>query len=180
MPRPAAFLDRDGVLVREVGYILRPDRVEVLTGAAAGMAALREAGFAVGVATNQSAVGRGLLSEESLSEIHAEIARRLRAEHPGAFWDALYHCPHLPGAACSCRKPRPGMLLEASGEHDLDLAASWMLGDSDRDVQAGRAAGCRTLSLPGAEGAFTAGADLQARSLLEAALLIRSERRSRT
>lgn len=175
--KPSVFLDRDGVIVREIGFITRVDQVELLPGAAEGMAALRKAGFALVVATNQSAIARGLLTEATLKDIHAEIAHRLKAAHPEAAWDALYRCPHHPteGPApqvCECRKPKPGMLLQAAADLGLDLARSWMVGDSERDVGAGRAAGCRTIALPGADGAFAQGADRQASSLLEAAALL--------
>ena len=166
MSARAVFLDRDGVLVRERGFITAADQLEVLPGAAAGMAVLHRAGFLLVVATNQSAVARGLLTGSALAALHAELARKLKAEDPQAFWDALYACPHHPdfGPGCDCRKPAPGMLRRAAAEHGIDLAASWMVGDAPRDLQAGRAAGCRTVALPPAEGG-----DLAARDLAEAA-----------
>lgn len=165
----AVFLDRDGVLVLDVGHLTDAARIGILPGAAAGMAALRRAGFALVVATNQSAVGRGLLTAAGLEALNARIAKRLLAAHPEARWDALYACIHLPEALCACRKPRPGMLLRAAGELGLDLARSWMVGDSARDVEAGRAAGCRTAVLPGPDGGFAPGADLEAPTLAAAA-----------
>ena len=162
----AVFLDRDGVLVRERGFITSPGQLETLPGAAGGMAALRRSDFLLVVVTNQSGIARGLLTGADLASIHVELALRLRAEDPGAFWDALYSCPHHPdfGGPCACRKPLPGMLRQAAREHGIDLAASWMIGDAPRDLEAGRAAGCRTVALPPAEGG-----DLTARDLKDAA-----------
>lgn len=144
--RPAVFLDRDGVLTREDEWVLRPDQVELLPGAAAGVRALNLAGVPAIVVTNQSAVARGWIDEEGLAAIHARLDELLAAE--GARVDAIYACPHHPtegvGAlrrACGCRKPEPGLLLRAAQERGLDLAASWMVGDAARDVEAGRAAG---------------------------------------
>ena len=169
--RPAVFLDRDGVLVREVGFITRPDQAELLTGAAEGLATLKAAGFTLVVATNQSGIARRLLDGAMLARIHAEIARKLKETHPDAAWDAVYHCPHLE-EGCDCRKPKAGMLLEAAADLLLDLKASWMIGDAERDLAAGRSAGCRTVCLPDARGAWAAGADLRAADLREAASLI--------
>lgn len=163
----AVFLDRDGVLVRERGFITQPAQIEVLPGAPEALALLRRRGFRLVVVTNQSGIARGLITEGDLERIHADLVTRLRAAHPEAFWDALYFCPHHPREGqppyrtdCACRKPRPGMLLKAAAEHGLDPERSWMIGDAPRDLEAGRAAGCRTAALQGPGGAFTAGADL--------------------
>lgn len=170
----AVFLDRDGVLVRERGFITRPDQLEILAGVPQALSALRGAGFRVVIVTNQSALARGLLDETGLAKIHEALSRRLKAS--GASWDALYCCPHHPTEGqgenrrdCECRKPRPGMLLRAAREMGLDCSRSWMVGDSARDMEAGRAAGCRTLALPGPDGVSPEGADLQAPSLEAAA-----------
>ncbi len=142
----AVFLDRDGVLTREDEWVLRADQVELLPGAAAGVRRLNEAGIPVVVVTNQSALARGWIGELELAQIHARLAELLAAE--GARIDAIYVCPHHPteGAGelrreCDCRKPAPGLLLRAAREMGLDLAASWMVGDAARDVEAARAAG---------------------------------------
>lgn len=177
--RRAVFLDRDGVLVRERGAITRPEELEILPGVAEALARLRRAGFLLLVATNQGAIARGLLTEDALALLHDTLARRLRDAHPEAGWDALYYCPHHPtegrppyGIPCTCRKPFPGMLLRGISEHGLDPNVSWMVGDAARDLEAGRAAGCRTLALPGPDGRFAPGADVRAPGLLEAAHLL--------
>jgi D-glycero-D-manno-heptose 1,7-bisphosphate phosphatase len=148
--RPAVFLDRDGTLVREVDFLVHPDELELLPGAAEAVADLARAGFAVVLVTNQSGVARGYLDEARLAEIHVRLAELL-AEH-GAHLDLVLYCPHHPDhggpehrRACDCRKPAPGMTLEAIRRLDLDPAASWTIGDSLRDAQAGLAAGTRAI-----------------------------------
>lgn len=148
--RAAAFLDRDGTINREVDYLAHPDDLELLPGAADAVARLNRAGLQVIVVTNQSGVARGKLDEEMLSRIHARLDELL--VESGAHVDAYYACPHHPEhggpryrRACDCRKPLPGMLLAAAADHELDLAGSWMVGDSLRDVEAGLAAGTRAI-----------------------------------
>jgi D-glycero-D-manno-heptose 1,7-bisphosphate phosphatase len=139
--RPAVFLDRDGTLTLECGYVTRPDQLRLLPGAAQAVIALRAAGFACIVVTNQSAVGRGLMTEADLADVHDELHRQMRAE--GAALDGLYYCPAERDVDHPERKPAPGMLIRAARDLGIDLAQSWMVGDSARDVLAGRAAGCR-------------------------------------
>jgi D-glycero-D-manno-heptose 1,7-bisphosphate phosphatase len=142
--RPAVFLDRDGTLIEERSYITRPDQVRLLSGAAAAVRQLRQAGFACVVVTNQSAVGKGMISLAELGHIHVEMLRQLHEEK--ADLDGLYSCPFSPTDKASDhpdRKPAPGMLLRAARELGLDLAKSWMVGDRESDVLAGRNAGCR-------------------------------------
>jgi D-glycero-D-manno-heptose 1,7-bisphosphate phosphatase len=137
--RPAIFLDRDGTLNVECSYLTRPEQVVLLPGAGAAVRRLRAAGFACVVVTNQSALGRGMMTEADLTCVHEELARQLR--EAGAVLDGFYHCPHF--IDHPERKPAPGMLLRAAAELRLDLAASWMVGDSVRDIQAGHSAGCK-------------------------------------
>jgi D-glycero-D-manno-heptose 1,7-bisphosphate phosphatase len=139
--RPAVFLDRDGTLNAECGFVTRPDQLCLLPGAANAVRLLREAGLACVVVTNQSAVGRGLITEGELHRIHEELVRQLR--EAGTFLDGLYTCTAAPGSDHPERKPAPGMLLRAARELALDLTQSWMVGDSGRDILAGRRAGCR-------------------------------------
>jgi D-glycero-D-manno-heptose 1,7-bisphosphate phosphatase len=143
--RPAVFLDRDGTLNVDCGHITRPEQMRLLPGAAAALRALRAAGFACVVVTNQSAIGRGLMTEADLHRIHEEMLRQFQAEEVAI--DGLYHCPAAPPEEHPERKPAPGMLLRAARELGLDLARSWMIGDSARDLLAGRGAGCRGVVL---------------------------------
>lgn len=152
--RPAVFLDRDNTLIHDPGYLKDPNRVTLLPGVAEGLARLRAAGYLCVVVSNQSGVARGLLTEADVAAVNARI-QELLTPH-GAAIDAFYHCPFLPGDEAvvadfrrdsDLRKPKPGMLLLAAKEHSIDLSRSWMIGDSLRDVEAGRAAGCRTILL---------------------------------
>jgi D-glycero-D-manno-heptose 1,7-bisphosphate phosphatase len=145
--KPAAFLDRDGTIIRDVHYLSDPAKVELLPGAAAGMRLLRDAGYACVVVSNQSAVARGIVSPERLASIHEELCRQLLAR--GVALDGWYFCAELPTTSDRTtidhpdRKPGPGMLLRAARELDLDLGQSWMIGDMVSDVLAGYNAGCR-------------------------------------
>lgn len=145
--RPAVFLDRDGTIIEAVHYLSDPAAVRLLPGAAAAIRRLRDAGYACVVVTNQSAIGRGLLTVEGYHAVHAELERQLAAA--GAALDAAYFCPTVPASDDRAaiddpdRKPGPGMLLRAAAEHGLDLARSWMVGDMVSDVLAGLNAGCR-------------------------------------
>jgi D-glycero-D-manno-heptose 1,7-bisphosphate phosphatase len=144
----AAFLDRDGVINKRApgdGYITRPQEFELLPGVAEAIALLNRAGFLVIVVTNQRGIARGLYSQSDLAQIHAKMKNDLAAA--GAHLDAIYFCPHDREPPCDCRKPSPGMLLTAAAEHDIDLSNSWMIGDSDSDREAGRRAGCRTITI---------------------------------
>jgi D-glycero-D-manno-heptose 1,7-bisphosphate phosphatase len=144
--RPAVFLDRDGTIIEECCYPTDPSQVRLLGGAGAAIERLRRAGFACVVVTNQSGVGRGLISEAQMHAVNDEMRRQLHAE--GTQLDGLYVCTFAPLSSDKtiiehpCRKPGPGMLLQAARELELDLAASWVVGDSVSDVLAGRHAGC--------------------------------------
>lgn len=138
--RPAVFLDRDGTLIREVGYLCRPEQIEILDGAAAALRALGAAGFKTVVVTNQSAVARGWLSEAGLHQIHQVMQERLAEQ--GAILDGIYYCPHHPSEgiggyriACACRKPSPGMILRAAQELGLEPSISYMVGDQQVDYE---------------------------------------------
>lgn len=159
--RPAVFLDRDGTLNREKGYVHTWDAWEWLPGVPQGLAALRAAGYALVVVSNQSGVARGYYGEDAVRALHARVNADLARF--GFALDAMYHCPHHPDftGACGCRKPAPGMLLRAARELRLDLARSWMVGDKLDDIQAGLRAGCRALLVRtghgAAQGAMPAG-----------------------
>jgi D-glycero-D-manno-heptose 1,7-bisphosphate phosphatase len=169
---PAIFLDRDGTIIRDAHFLSDPAQAELLPGAAAGLRALRDAGFRLIVVSNQSGVARGLFDEETVARVNEAIAILLGKE--GATIDAWYHCPHLEDAAvaaydvkCDCRKPAPGMILRAAREHGLDVARSYAIGDRARDVEAGIAAGCAGGVIIGGRETL-AGAGV-ARDLVEAA-----------
>ena len=137
--RAALFLDRDGTLIVDVGYPRDPAQVVLLPDAAATLAAL-PADLALVIVTNQSGLARGLITASEAVAVQAEVERQL-AVH-GVGFAGVYVCPHSPEAGCRCRKPEPGMLLDAARDLELDLARSLMLGDKAADVEAGRAAGC--------------------------------------
>jgi D-glycero-D-manno-heptose 1,7-bisphosphate phosphatase len=136
----AVFLDRDGTLIRDVGYLTRVEQIEILTGVPAALRALRAAGFKIVVVTNQSAVARGWLSEAVLKQIHRVIQDRLADED--AQLDAIYYCPHHPTEGigryrinCDCRKPNAGMIERAAAELVLEPKKSYVLGDQNVDVE---------------------------------------------
>jgi histidinol-phosphate phosphatase family protein len=153
-PAPAVFLDRDGTLNREVNRVKSPGELEVLPGVAGAIRQLNRAGIRTVVITNQPVVARGDCTEQNLREIHNKLETVLGAE--GAYLDAIYYCPHHPDAgytgerkelkfACDCRKPAPGLVLQASTELNLDTSRSWFIGDTTVDVRTGRNAGLQTV-----------------------------------
>ncbi len=142
--RPAVFLDRDGTVNVEVDYLSRAEQLELIPGVAAAIARLNLAGRLVVLVTNQSGVARGMLSEERLSEIHVRLAELLA--QAGARIDHIEYCPHHPtlggqryARTCECRKPAAGMLRAATEALGIDLGRSWIVGDSLRDLEAGKA-----------------------------------------
>lgn len=145
--RPAVFLDRDGTVIEWVHHLRDPGSVKLIPSAAPALRRLREAGYACVLVTNQSVIGRGYITVAQLDEIHAELTGQLVAA--GAALDGIYFCPEKPQQNDPTviehpeRKPGPGMLLRAARELRLDLACSWMVGDSISDTLAGRNAGCR-------------------------------------
>jgi D-glycero-D-manno-heptose 1,7-bisphosphate phosphatase len=166
----AAFLDRDGVINQkaptEGEYITRWEEMHFLPGVADAIVLLNRAGFRVIVVSNQRCVAKALLTISDLESIHERMCRELAAK--GARIDGVYYCPHEEQPPCGCRKPEPGMLFAAANEHEVDLPSSWMIGDSEKDVEAGRSAGCRTIRIVRAAASTDGGADAYARSLLEA------------
>ena len=140
MPRPAVFLDRDGTLNVDDGYLTVPEAMRLLPGVGDALQLLRSAGFALVVVTNQSAIGRGMMTAADLQCVHGEMNRQLA--ELGIFLDGIYHCPAVSDDHPD-RKPAPGMLLRAAAELHLDLPSSWMIGDRIGDIRAGQNAGCR-------------------------------------
>jgi D-glycero-D-manno-heptose 1,7-bisphosphate phosphatase len=146
--RRAVFLDRDGVLNRravEGSYIASLSDFELLPGSLEAIAKLCADGWQVFLATNQRGIARGIVSADVVDQIHRWLLEQVRLA--GGRITQAYVCPHDYSDLCNCRKPNPGMLLRAAHEHCLDLANSWMVGDTIPDVQAGRAAGCKTAYL---------------------------------
>lgn len=165
----AAFLDRDGVInrkAREGEYVTRWEEMQILPGAAEAIALLNQARFGVIVVSNQRCVAKGLITTADLETLHQRMRHVLASA--GATIDAIYYCPHETQPPCRCRKPQPGMLLDAARDHDIDLRASWMIGDSKADLEAGRSAGCKTALLAGSDEGTKLEADLVAASLLDA------------
>jgi D-glycero-D-manno-heptose 1,7-bisphosphate phosphatase len=164
----AALLDRDGVINRKAprdGYITRWEEMEFLPGVSEAIARFNRAGYRVLVVTNQRCIAKQLIT---LAELHTLHERMLAAfGNSGASIHGVYCCPHdvLPG--CDCRKPRPGLILQAAREHNLDPTASWMIGDSDTDIEAGRNAGCKTARILNNGAILNHKADLISASLLE-------------
>ena len=180
-PQKAVFLDRDGTINKYVGFLRKIDQFELLPGVADAIRKINASGYLCIVVTNQPVIARGEVTVPELEEIHRKMETLLGLE--GAYLDGLYYCPHHPhkGYAgevpelkieCSCRKPKPGMLLKAAEDFNIDLGKSWMVGDGENDILAGQNAGCRTALICGAEetGAENIpdfGQDMTVRSLSE-------------
>lgn len=148
MTRPAAFVDRDGTLIEEVGYLSRIDRIAPFPWSVDAVRLLNRAGFVVVVVTNQAGVARGYFDEAFVRETHRVLGERVAAG--GGRIDGFYFCPHYPDGQveayrrrCECRKPKPGMLLQAASDLSLDLARSFLVGDRWLDIEAAHAAGAR-------------------------------------
>lgn len=167
----AVFLDRDGTINKYVGFLRNIDEFELLPGVAEAIKKINTSGYLVIVVTNQPVIARGEVTKEELQHIHNKMETLLGTE--GAYLDAIYYCPHHPHKGydgevpelkidCECRKPKPGMLLKAAKDFNIDLANSWMIGDGENDIKAGIAAGCRTALI----GEDDFGQDVTADSLL--------------
>lgn len=148
----AIFLDKDGTLLDDVPYNIDPQRMVLSKNAGEGLRLFVKLGYQLIVVSNQSGVARGYFDEAALQKVEQKLVEMLKGE--GVNLCAFYYCPHLPNApvatyrkACDCRKPAPGMLLQAAIDHDIDLASSWMIGDILDDVEAGNRAGCKTILL---------------------------------
>ena len=148
--RPAIFLDRDGTLNFDHGWIASPSKIELLPGAAEAVRAINDSGFLAVLVTNQPVIARGEVTVAELDAIHHKLASLLAES--GAHLDAIYYCPHHPDSGiageraefkihCNCRKPAPGLLEAASRDLDIDVSRSWMIGDSERDLGAAAAFG---------------------------------------
>jgi D,D-heptose 1,7-bisphosphate phosphatase len=179
----AVFMDRDNTLIEDPGYINHPSQVKLLPGTAASLVQLRKMGFLTVVVSNQSAVARGIVTEEILATIHHQLEKLLADE--GAYLNAIYYCPYHPDGVIpkyrvesEMRKPAPGMLLKAAEDLNINLSCSWMIGDSYRDVDAGKRAGCKTILInspakPVQKNPSDPPADRQAVNIREAVNIIR-------
>jgi len=143
--RPAVFLDRDGTINHDPGYLSQPDQMTLLPGVGAALTDLKRAGYLLVVVSNQSGVGRGLIDEKNMARIHKRLAELLLPF--GAKLDHYELCFHLPDAKCACRKPQPKLLLDAATKYGIDLTRSWMIGDKVSDVECGHRAGLRGSAL---------------------------------
>ncbi|MDB5323633.1 MAG: gmhB [Phycisphaerales bacterium] len=152
MKRPAVIFDRDNTLIASDGYLGDPSKVTLVSGAADAIARARQLGYAIVVVSNQSGVARGMFSEEDVKAVNARMDELLAAENPAAVVDRHEFCPFHPDGTVDVyaresdrRKPKPGMILSAAEKLALDLSKSWVIGDAGRDIEAGKAAGCRTI-----------------------------------
>lgn len=143
--RKAVFLDRDGTINVDKGYVHRIEDWEWIPGATDAIAALKKAGFLVIVITNQAGIARGYYTDKEVTTLHEWVNREL--EKYGTRIDGFYFCPHHPefSGECECRKPLPGLLLQAKRDFDIDFERSWLIGDKAGDIQAGRAAGVKSI-----------------------------------
>lgn len=154
----AIFLDRDGTINKYVGFLRDIDQFELIDGVADAIKKINASGYLCIVVTNQPVIARGEVTVDALNEIHNKMETLLGLE--GCYIDGLYYCPHHPHKGyegevpelkfdCDCRKPKPGMLLKAAGDYNIDLSQSYMIGDGENDVKAGLAAGCKTVLING-------------------------------
>ena len=147
----AIFLDRDGTINKYVGFLRNINEFELIDGVSEAIKKLNESGYLTIIVTNQPVIARGEVSFDELDEIHNKMETLLGKD--GAYIDGLYYCPHHPyegerpelKVECDCRKPKPGMLLKAAKDFNIDLDESWMVGDGENDVLAGKNAGCKTV-----------------------------------
>ncbi len=146
----AIFLDKDGTLIPDIPYNVNPDLITLEEGAVDGLYCLQAIGYLLIIISNQSGVAKGLFAEKELNGVREKIMQLLENNHIEL--DDFYYCPHHPAGSvqgynieCECRKPLPGMIVQAAQEHNIDLSASWMIGDILNDVEAGHNAGCRSI-----------------------------------
>ena len=146
----AVFIDKDGTLIPDIPYNTNPSLITLQENAVTGLRELQEKGYLLIIISNQAGVARGIFEEDALEGVKQKVTSLLADEQ--IHLDAFYYCPHHPegkveafAVDCDCRKPKPGMLLKAAEDFDIDLSASWMIGDILNDVEAGRRAGCRAV-----------------------------------
>ena len=167
----AVFLDRDGVINDNSKKVNQPGELVIFPWAGAAIRQLKKAGYLVFIVTNQGGIELGYFTEADLAAIHSYLESQLREQD--AAIDEIVHCPHF-HQDCECRKPKPGMILALAAKYNINLMKSWMIGDRESDIKAGKAAGCRTVKL----GETFPGADLNCNNLEEAAILISNHQTS--
>lgn len=136
----ALFLDRDNTIIFDAPYMADPDQVKIMPGVVEALKKFRQAGFLLIIVTNQSGIGRGMFSEQAMLKVHERMVEMFLTE--GVDFEDILYCPHAPEDDCECRKPLPGMLIEAANRHRVEMSESVMVGDKAADVEAGIAAGC--------------------------------------
>lgn len=146
MGNKAVFIDRDGTINKNTGYIDKPSDLHIYPGVAESIKELKGIGFKIFIITNQSGIARGFFNEEILEKIHEKMKKEF--ELKGAKIDAIYYCPHHPDEKCSCRKPETGLLKKAINDFDIDVNQSFIIGDRMLDIEAGYKVGCRTVLIP--------------------------------
>src|SRR5258708_16232402 len=164
----AVFLDRDGVINRKASegdYVVLWEDMKILPGVPEAITLLNRAGYRVIVVSNQRCVAKGVITITDVEALHRRLSAHLSGS--GATLDAIYYCPHENDPPCDCRKPKPGMLLAAARDHQIDLGSSWMIGDSMADIEAGRKVGCRTVLLASGDSSPASKPDLVTASLLD-------------
>ncbi|MCA1833945.1 MAG: D-glycero-alpha-D-manno-heptose-1,7-bisphosphate 7-phosphatase [Actinomycetota bacterium] len=183
----AIFVDRDGVICENRDdYVKSWEEFRFIPGAAEALAALTTSGLRLFVVTNQSAISRGIVTRDAIDDMHARMLDVLRAA--GARVEAVLVCPHSPEDSCACRKPSEGLLLDAAKQYGVELAESWMIGDAESDVVAGKRAGCETVLVLTGRGATQARSarwldgkpDLVAHDLVDAAIWVLARVAERT
>jgi D-glycero-D-manno-heptose 1,7-bisphosphate phosphatase len=166
----AVFVDRDGTIMQDADYCSDPEQVQIFPGVPEALRLLKSNGFKLIIITNQSGIGRGLLTINQYRAVEAEVLRQLG----NGLIDCTYFCPDVPGQHSSCRKPAPGMILQATREHQIDLSRSFLIGDKEIDAECGRNAGVRTIRVQTGPQRDTNGtiADWVAADLAEAAKIV--------
>ncbi len=173
----AVFLDRDKTIIEDnEGYINDPAKVKLLPDVGSAIKKLNDNGFMVIIISNQSGIGRGMFNEQDLESIHQKMTDLLQKEN--AFIDDIFYCPHHPEAKvekfrkdCTCRKPLPGMIIKAAMNHEIDLDQSYCVGDEERDIEAGKNAGCRTIRIT-EQADFESKADYKVNDLTQAVKIV--------
>jgi D-glycero-D-manno-heptose 1,7-bisphosphate phosphatase len=150
----AIFFDRDGTLNIEKGYITDPSEIELYPDTGIVLRKLKLQRRLIIITTNQSAIGQGLMTVDKFEQVNQALWGRLRKSK--SFYDALYYCPHIPDTSCECRKPKPGLIVQAAVDFNIDLSESYMVGDKLSDIEAGKRAGCATILVLTGKGIETA------------------------